>query len=101
MQFDLNQLVEGGWPVWVALAAMLLLMARGNKDLGISNLLIEMLTQLLNGPDTHDHEKKADRARSLVKLSEHCRDCGNDKIAEQLLMSLPAIIAPKKKEVSK
>ena len=101
MEFDLNQLVNGGWPVWVALAGMILLMARGNKDLGISNLLIELLTQLLNGPDTHDHEKKADRARSLVKLSEHCRDCGNDKIAEQLLMSLPAIIAHKKKEVSK
>jgi len=98
MNFDLNQLLNGGWPVWVAFAAMVLLLARGNRDLGISNVLIELLTQILNGPETHDHEKKADRARSLVRLSEHCRDCGNEKMAEQLLLSLPAIIQPKKKE---
>lgn len=101
MEFDLNQLLNGGWPVWVAFAAMVLLLARGNRDLGISNVLIELLTQILNGPETHDHEKKADRARSLVRLSEHCRDCGNDKIAEQLLLSLPAVIQPKKKEALK
>ena len=98
MEFDLNQLLNGGWPVWVAFAAMVLLLARGNRDLGISNILIELLTQILNGPETHDHEKKADRARSLVRLSEHCRDCGNDKMAEQLLLSLPAVIQPKKKD---
>jgi len=101
MEFDLNQLLNGGWPVWVAFAAVVLLLARGNRDLGLSNVLIELLTQILNGPETHDHEKKADRARSLVRLSEHCRDCGNDKMAEQLLLSLPAIIQPKKKEGDK
>ena len=101
MEFDLNQLLNGGWPVWVAFSAMVLLLARGNRDLGISNVLIELLTQILNGPETHDHEKTADRARSLVRLSEHCRDCGNDKIAEQLLLSLPAVIQPKKKEALK
>ena len=101
MEFDLNQLLNGGWPVWVAFAAVVLLLARGNRDLGLSNVLIELLTQILNGPETHDHEKKADRARSLVRLSEHCRDCGDDKMAEQLLLSLPAIIQPQKKEGDK
>ena len=95
MEFDLNQLLEGGWPVWIAAAALLLLLARGNKDLGISNLLVELLTNLLNGPDTHDNDKKADRARSLIKLSEHCRDCKNTQIADQLLGALPAVVRDK------
>ena len=92
MEFDLSQIINGGWPVWLAIGALVLLLARGNKDMGLSNVVLELLSKLLNGPETVNNDSKADRARSLIKLSDHCRACSNTQLADQLLGALPAVV---------
>ena len=92
MDFDFSQLLSGPW-LYLAAGIVILLLARNNKDGNLSNILIDILQQLLNTPKPIDiKNQKSHRAEALVGLSEHCRKCGNDMIADQLLGSLPAVI---------
>ncbi len=99
MDFDIAQLLDGGPWLYIAAGIIILLLARNNKDGQLSNILMSILQQLLNTPAPVDIENlKSDRAKALVGLSEHCRKCGDDLQADQLLGALPAVIKepPKK-----
>ncbi len=98
MDFDITQILNGGPWLYIAAGIIILLLARNNKDGQLSNILMNILQQLLNTPAPVDIENlKADRAQALVGLSEHCRKCGDDVQADQLLGALPAVVkdAPK------
>ena len=94
MNLDLSNLLQAGNP-WVYLAAgvVLLILARNNKDGQLSNLLVALLQQLLNTPVSVDvKNRKSDRAQMLLELSDHCRRCGDDMVADQLIGSMAAVV---------
>ena len=92
MDFDLSRILDSGNPwLYLAAAIVMLLLARNNKDGQLSNILVSILQQLLNTPAPVDlKNKRADRAQALVELSEHCRNCGDNMIADQLIGSMGA-----------
>jgi len=94
MDFDLAQLLDGNNPwLYLAAAIIILLLARNNKDGQLSNILVSILQQLLNAPAPVDIKtSKADRAQVLVELAEHCRSCGDNMMADQLIGSMAAIV---------
>mgnify|MGYP000211318454 FL=1 len=94
MNLDLSNLLQAGNP-WIYLAAgvVLLILARNNKDGQLSNLLVALLQQLLNTPVAVDvKNRKSDRAQMLLELSDHCRRCGDDMVADQLIGSMAAVV---------
>ena len=97
MNLDLSKLLEGGPAMWVALAVIVFLLARNNKDGGISNLLVELLQSILNTPGPDDLAKSNERVSAVVKLSNHFRAHADDKNADGLLSFLPALTRKGKK----
>ena len=97
MDIDFSQLLDGSNP-WLYMAAgiVILLLARNNKDGQLSNILVTILQQLLNTPAPVDVKRsRSDRAQVLVDLSDHCRACGNEMIADQLIGSMAAVVKDK------
>ena len=100
MDFDLSRILASGNPwLYLAAAIVILLLARNNKDGQLSNILVSILQQLLNTPAPVDlKNKRADRAQALVELSEHCRNCGDYMIADQLIGSMGAVVKEPKND---
>ena len=100
MDFDLSRILDSGNPwLYLAAAIVILLLARNNKDGQLSNILVNILQQLLNPPaPVALINKRADRAQALVELSEHCRNCGDNMIADQLIGSMGAVVKEPKND---
>lgn len=94
MNFDISAILDSGNPwLYLAAAIVILLLARNNKDGQLSNILVNILQQLLNTPAPVDlKNRKADRAQALLELSEHCRRCGDSMQADQLIGSMAAVV---------
>ena len=91
MNLDLTKLVDGGPVIWVDLGVLVFLLARNNKDGGLSNLLVELLQSILNAPGPDELSKDNERVSAIVKLSNHLRDKDDEKNADGLLSFLPAL----------
>ena len=98
MNIDLSKILEGGPWMWIAASVVLLLMARNNKDVGISNLIVQLLQQLLNAPGPDELEQDEHRVSAIVKLSNHLREADDEKNADGLLSFLPALTRKGKKK---
>ena len=97
MELDLAKLLDGGPTVWIVFGVVLFLLARNNKDGGISNLHVELLQSILNAPAPDELSKADERVRAVVKLSNHLRDQDDEKNADGLLSFLPALTRKGKK----
>ena len=100
MDFDLSRILDSCNPwLYLAAAIVILLLAMNNKDGQLSNILVSILQQLLNTPAPVDlKNKRADRAQALVELSEPCRNCGVNMIADQLIGSMGAVVKEPKND---
>ena len=94
MDFNIARILDSANPwLYLAAAIVILLLARNNKDGQLSNILVNILQQLLNTPAPIDlKNRKADRAKALIDLSDHCRRCGDTLQADQLIGSMAAVV---------
>jgi len=94
----LSSILNSGPVVWVVVGLIVLLLMRSNKDVGISNLLVQLLQQLLNTVPDNEMERSEQRAAALLKMSDHLREQEDEEKADGLLGFLPALIRKGRKE---